>query len=87
VILEAMANGLAVAATPVGAVELLVNSTNGWIIKNSSSNEIKNVLLNIIKEDKYVIDQKKKNALTHIQSAFIWDDLIQTFLKEIKRFK
>lgn len=86
VILEAMANGLAVAATPVGAVELLVNNTNGWIIENSSSSEIKKVLLNIIKEDKQVIDEKKKSALTHIKSAFIWDDLIQTFLNEIKRF-
>ncbi|MFO0436045.1 MAG: glycosyltransferase family 4 protein, partial [Sphingobacteriaceae bacterium] len=86
VILEAMTNGLAVAATPVGAVELLVNNTNGWIIENSSSSEIKKVLLNIIKEDKQVIDEKKKSALAHIKSAFIWDDLIQTFLNEIKRF-
>lgn len=87
VILEAMANGLAVAATPVGAVELLVKQNNGWIIENSSSSVIKKVISSIIKEDKLAIDQKKKNALAHIRSAFVWDDLIQIFLNEITRFK
>jgi glycosyltransferase involved in cell wall biosynthesis len=84
VILEAMANGLCVAATPVGAVELLVNENTGWIIKNSSAGEITKTIAAILSLPSAEITNKKVKALNHIRNHFTWEKLIDDLTNSIK---
>lgn len=84
VILEAMASGLAVAATNVGAVELLVDSNVGWIIHKSNMEDIKYTLLQILKEDLTSINLKKQNALNKVKTELNWDSIITKLISEIE---
>lgn len=86
VILEAMASGLAVAATPVGAVELLVDNKNGWIISLANTNEIIKTIEQITTEKTEMIDQRKKTSLERIKKSFIWDDLIKKLIDKINLY-
>jgi len=82
VILEAMANGLAVIATDVGATNVLVNDKTGWLLKSSNPDEIKSVLDLVMKTEASGIQQKKQNALTLITQTFTWEKLIEKFYKK-----
>lgn len=81
VILEAMANGLTAMATDVGAVNVLVNERTGYLIDDSNPETIKNRLTNIINSNNKEIDLKKQNALDLIKKDFVWENLIERFLK------
>lgn len=83
VILEAMSKGLAVAATPVGAVELLVDEKVGWIIKETKANSILNTLQKIINENKISVDEKKRNALIKIKDSFTWNKIIGLLISKV----
>ena len=68
VILEAMACGLAIIATDVGAVSAMVSDKNGWLIKPADSNELLNTLISAIN---YIdIDSKKQNSLNSVKETF-----------------
>ncbi len=84
VILEAMANGLTVLATDVGAVNVLVNDRTGYLINDSDPELIKNMIQKIINSSDKEIDQKKQFALDHIREKFIWEKLIDELLKNIQ---
>lgn len=83
VILEAMSKGLAIAATPVGAVELLVDEKVGWIINETNANSILKVLQTIISENKIKVDQKKQKALNKIRESFTWNKIIIQLISKI----
>lgn len=83
VILEAMSNGLAVAATNVGAVQLLVNSEVGWVIKKPESSSILQILEVIISEKTWIINEKKEKAISKIKDGFVWNTLIKKLIKLI----
>lgn len=84
VILEAMANGLTVLATDVGAVNVLVNDRTGYLINYSDPELIKNAIQKIINSSNAEIDLKKQNALDHIKNQFVWEKLIERLLNSIK---
>jgi len=79
VILEAMANGLAVMATDVGATNVLVSEKTGWLLKNSEPYEILSALETIMSTSAADIGEKKQNALNLITSDFTWEKLIEKF--------
>lgn len=79
VILEAMANGLAVLATDVGATQVLVRPETGWLIETPNVKELLDAMKLIMAYDPADIDQKKKNALRLIENDFIWEKLILKF--------
>jgi len=85
VILEAMACGLAVLATDVGATNVLVNEKTGWLIERPSVNGIKNAIQKIISSPASEIDSKKKSALDSIKEKFTWEKLISQLISEIKK--
>jgi glycosyltransferase involved in cell wall biosynthesis len=85
VILEAMSNGLAVAATPVGAVELLVDPNVGWIISTSRASSILKVLEEISGDERTRIDHKKQNALDRIKKQFTWDIIFKKLLSDVEK--
>lgn len=76
VILEAMANGLTVLATNVGATNVLVNEKTGWLMERNSVRGIKNLIQKIITTPVSEIDIKKKAALSLIKDKFTWEKLI-----------
>ena len=80
VILEAMANGLAVIATDVGATNVVVNDATGWLLKHSDPNEIKGVIELVLNSDVITIDRKKQQALDLMRTHFTWEQLIHRFI-------
>ena len=84
VILEAMANGLTVIATDVGAVNVLVNEKTGYLIDNSVPELIRNEIEKILASSNEELDSKKQNALNYIKESFVWEKLINKFLNSIK---
>lgn len=78
VILEAMANGLAIIATDVGATNVLVDSTNGWLLNQSNPTEIIRAIQSALKLSTFDINQKKQNSLNRIKEKFVWEKLITT---------
>jgi len=85
-ILEAMANGLTVIATDVGATNVLVNEKTGWLIDECDPKKIKNALLKVIQSTPAEIDFKKQNALNHIKENFIWEKLVVELIEKMKSF-
>ncbi|MCE3226646.1 MAG: glycosyltransferase family 4 protein [Bacteroidetes bacterium] len=77
VILEAMANGVAVLATDVGATNVLVNDKTGWLINSSDPETIKTTLEKILKTPPSEIDSKKVSSLTIMKERFNWEKLIE----------
>ncbi len=84
VILEAMASGCAILATDVGAVNVMVDDTNGWLIPPLNEKMIEQKLLEIIKSDTSIIENKKINSVKKVKENFMWNKVI---LKEIDAIK
>lgn len=84
VILEGMANGLAILATDVGATNVVVNNETGWLLKNCDVNEIEAVLVKIINTQPQEIDSKKQVALKAITENFNWEKLIIKLIVKLK---
>jgi len=85
VILEAMASGCAVLATDVGAVNVLVNEENGWLIPPISAKDIEEKMLQILSADVKVIEEKKNNSVKKVKQHFLWDEVILQEINAIKK--
>jgi glycosyltransferase involved in cell wall biosynthesis len=83
VILEAMANGLAVIATNVGATNILVGDNTGWLMESSSVSGVKKTIETVISLSNSELDRKKQNALELIRDKFVWEKLITRLLKAL----
>ncbi len=84
VIIEAMANGLAVIATDVGAVSELVDEKNGLLIPPGSVESIENTMTKFINMEKLDLLNMKKHSLSKVQRRFLWDGIVAEILAEIK---
>jgi glycosyltransferase involved in cell wall biosynthesis len=84
VILEGMANGLAILATDVGATNVLVNNQTGWLINNCDVKEIQETLVKIINTPHQEIDSKKQKALKIITENFVWEKLVLKLIEKLK---
>jgi glycosyltransferase involved in cell wall biosynthesis len=80
VILEAMACGLAIIATDVGAVSELTGAENGWLIKAGSEAELKRALMEAISNAPAELSLKKYKSLSKIGQHFLWPDLIERLI-------
>ncbi len=72
VILEAMARGLAVIATDVGAVSMMVDSENGILMDHVSVNRIEGAIRNMIDISHTELNQLKDSSLARSEQ-FTWD--------------
>jgi glycosyltransferase involved in cell wall biosynthesis len=87
VIMEAMACGLAIVATNVGAVSLLVDKSNGWLVDSPWVNEIANTMSEVIHEKPEILEQKKGSSAEKIKNYSvekITDSLI-SHIEEVKK--
>lgn len=83
VILEGMARGLAILATDVGAVNVLVSAENGLLINSINTKSLKNCLLEMIHMSKPSLDLKKRQSLKIVDIQFTWEKVINKILTEI----
>jgi glycosyltransferase involved in cell wall biosynthesis len=82
VILEAMACGLAIIATNVGAITAMVSNENGWLIEPSNKTQLETAIINAI-NSKDIIG-KKEHSLYLINSTFNWDIISQKTIEAIQ---
>ena len=84
VILEAMAKGLTTIANDVGAVSVLVNVENGWLI-SPTVRDLSDTIQKVIHTPRFEIDQKKKNALESVKGRFVWPIQCASILEKAKQ--
>lgn len=85
VILEAMACGLAIIATNVGAVSAMVSDKNGWLIEPAHSAQLESAIINGI--NSIDLKSRKENSLQLVQSTFNWDIISQKVIEAISNLK
>lgn len=83
VILEAMAAGLAIIATDVGATNVLVDHENGWLLEDSSTGTIKRALKAASQVEENKLTAMKTASMQRIASQFTWELLIDRLVKKI----
>lgn len=71
VILEAMASGLAIIATDVGAISTMVSDKNGWLIEPANVRQLTDTLILAINTKE--LDLKKQSSLDLVKNMFNWD--------------
>lgn len=82
VILEAMACGLAIIATDVGAVNQMVDAHNGWLIENPTPALIARAMLNAMAETN--LAEKKKTSIERIRKQFLIEDVTRLLVEKIE---
>ena len=85
VILEGMANGLAIIATDVGAVGLMVSKNNGWLLDFPSVNNISRSLQQAIDCEDRLLDIMKRKSLDIVQEKYLWNNVVVELIAEIKK--
>lgn len=84
VILEAMANQLAIIATDVGAVSMMVGPENGILIKHLSIQNLENALKDMCMLNKSKLGELQKESLYKVKSKFLWDEVIKSHIAKIE---
>ena len=85
VILEAMSRGLAIMATDVGAVRLLVSEDNGILLNNCNAILIRKAISKIILMDKKLILKMKENSIQIIKENFLWQNITFKLLSSLNK--
>lgn len=85
VILEAMANGLAVIATDVGATRILVSDANGILLSDSQPSSIQTAMNKLLDLSPSEIEKKRSSSLAKIKKEFTWEILVKKLLVELEK--
>ncbi len=86
VILEAMARGLAVIATDVGAVSMLVNRENGRLIQALKVKALKEAIQELIHMPEAELWQLRHTSLERVRRDFKWSQIAQKTLDTIEAY-
>lgn len=81
VILEAMASGLAIIGTNVGAIERQIQG-NGILLENPEVNGLVNALVQFIQLDEQALTAMKSNSRALVESNFLWEKVIEQKLAD-----
>ena len=87
VILEAMARGLAIITTDVGANRLMVSESNGLLIKNNYFSSVYDAMKKIISLNNNELKEMKISSIRSIENSFTWDLVCNKMINEIKNIK
>lgn len=85
VILEAMARGLAVIATRVGAVPALVDETCGSVIDPMKTGRLRSAIRRMARMPEEELDVLRRNALEKVSRNFRWSDVADITLRTIEK--
>ena len=84
VILEAMASGLAIIATNVGAVKEQIKG-NGWLLESISSEKLSEVLIECCQCEETQLSVFKKASIKLVSEKFLWNKTIELTLKQFSK--
>ncbi|MFT3949707.1 MAG: glycosyltransferase family 4 protein [Agriterribacter sp.] len=79
VIMEAMARGCAIIATNVGAVPVLVDKTNGWLIQPASVYQLRDAIYVAAMMDYKQLELMGQISLDRISNHYTWPIIIDLF--------
>jgi glycosyltransferase involved in cell wall biosynthesis len=85
VIMEAMASGLAVIATDVGAVRQQVGE-NGWLLPKPVPSAIRSALEAAMRSAPEELAAMKQRSLAKVRERFTWERVIQGKIGLLSRF-
>lgn len=85
VILEGMSRGLIPLATRVGAVEELVNDSNGFLFEPKSIQAIRATIESAILLNDSALLERSSNSINKIHSNFTWSQIISQTLENFQR--
>jgi glycosyltransferase involved in cell wall biosynthesis len=85
VILEAMATGLSVIATDVGAVTEVVSPESGWIIPPGNARQLQDAIVEAIHIPDDMLLHRKNVNQEIIRERFTWDVVVERTINEIDR--
>jgi glycosyltransferase involved in cell wall biosynthesis len=80
VILEGMAAGCAVIATNVGAIPVMVDNNNGWLIKEGSVSALLQALVAAVTISENELLRKKQYSYNKVIKEFMWDNIISKLI-------
>ena len=84
VILEAMSRGLIIIATDVGAINILVSSKNGILIKDPKHENILKAIKALITSDRKSLLKMKYFSLKLVNNSFTWEKVVNYTITMIK---
>nr|WP_240965993.1 glycosyltransferase family 4 protein [Pseudoflavitalea sp. G-6-1-2] len=84
--LEAMASGMSIIASNVGAIAMSVNQKNGWLIEPGNIVQLERTLDEALDLPASGLKEKKLRAFETVRDHFIWDKVIQNLIKELNTF-
>ena len=82
VILEAMANGMAILTTDVGASSKMIRK-NGIILNSSSSHEIESSILKLANLETNALLDMKADSLDFVKHNFVWEKIAKDLLSDL----
>lgn len=85
VIVEAMASGMAIIATDVGAVSEMVSENNGWLIKPNHLNELKEAIIAGITLSDDKLSLLKSASVDLVKNRFLWKHIIKDISSKIEK--
>lgn len=85
VILEAMASGLAIIATDVGAVNLMVSRENGRILSSPDSKHIMDAMSEMINIHEKDLMLMKEASVKSVKEKYLWDEVALDTINAIKK--
>ena len=84
VILEAMARGLIIIASDVGAVNLMVSNKNGILLRNQNYKSLVKAINSLILMNPVLLNKMKYNSLKKINNSFSWDIVSKQLITRIE---
>ena len=84
VILEGMSRGMAVIATDVGAVRLLVSEKVGVLLKEIDVEELKQAILSLSNLEPAKLLEMKINSMELVSNAFKWERIAEQLIDKVK---
>jgi glycosyltransferase involved in cell wall biosynthesis len=84
VILEAMSLGLAIIATDVGAVSLLVSDKNGFLLHAPTPHAIASAMKEMIASDNPALEKKRRASIEVVQSNYVWSHVVEKLIDVVK---
>ena len=85
IIIEAMARGLCIAATDVGAVSFVVNDNNGWLMNPGSTDSLVETMKLAISASKHELEKKQNNAMAKVTDEFNWDSAGKSLISQLEK--
>lgn len=83
VILEAMANGCAIIASDVGAVNVLVDEACGLLVPPGDTSALSEAIKAAIQMDDQQLAAFRNNALEKVKTQFVWNRIVDSLVHRI----